>query len=284
VASGGSGGIHEFAALATTGYAEYTDKPGHFLNEILPRLVHLDTFLPLDVPLLWPLGSIPEELLDWLRGIGVVSRERELILTDQYSHGRALFRAQRLYFYGTSEPLRLAPTITWFSQMYLAERVRAALAAREAAAAEAPAARPTILILGRSGAQSRLVSNLPELQAALAESFPAYDQVEFTPASGKLADTVAKVRSAAVILSSHGAGLNNILFARRGTAVIEIGFLQSDFTLPSDYMCLARQTGLYYWLVLPNSGGYGGDMTVNIGNVLDTVTEALQTVGKMRVD
>jgi hypothetical protein len=59
------------------------------------------------------------------------------------------------------------------------------------------------------------------------------------------------------VISPHGAGLNNLVFARTGAAVVEVGFIDPDFHLPSDYMCLARNLGLSYWLVLPTQTGYG---------------------------
>jgi hypothetical protein len=137
--------VRDYEALATPGYAEYPSTAGHFINELLPRLLHLDAHLPADVPLLWPPGAIPDGWAALLRGAGLLNAGREL-LRDDGQH--TMLRARRLYFYGSLEPLHAAPVVNWASQVLLAERLRAATAA--AARPPAPAgARPSILLLGR---------------------------------------------------------------------------------------------------------------------------------------
>ena len=130
-------------------------------------------------------------------------------------------------------------------------------------------------MLGRAGTGSRQLANGAELVAAVAARFPGVDVTEVAPSLANVEDTVAAVAAADVVLSPHGAGLNNILFARRGAAVVEVGFLQEDFHLPSDYACLARNLGLHYWLVLPADGSYGGPLTLDVGRTLAVVGDAL---------
>lgn len=272
--------VRDFSFLATAGYAEYAGAAGHFLNELLPRLVHLDAFLPAHIPILWPPGPIPDRWLTLLREAGVVSSSREMV-RDRSE--RTIFRARRLYVYGTLEPVLAAPVVTWFSQALLADSVSDKLVrprlATSASLPIAPGARQKLVVLGRAGTGSRQLANGAELVASIAARFPSVDVVEVAPTLDNVEETVAAVAAATVVLSPHGAGLNNILFARRGaTAVIEVGFLQEDFHLPSDYACLSRNLGLHYWLVLPISGSYGGPLTVDVERTLGVIVDALKVV------
>jgi hypothetical protein len=51
--------VRDYETLASPGYAEYPSAAGHFVNELLPRLLHLDAHRPASVPLLWPPGALP---------------------------------------------------------------------------------------------------------------------------------------------------------------------------------------------------------------------------------
>jgi len=127
----------------------------------------------------------------------------------------------------------------------------------------------------RVAAAAAAANNAAALAAAAGARFPAHDFVQLAPEPGNLDATAAAVRAADVIVSPHGAGLNNLIFARPGAAVVEVGFLQADFHLPSDYMCLARNLGLPYWLVLPTAGSYGGAITLDVEHTLGVLDAAL---------
>ena len=68
--------VSEFQELACAGTAVYPAAPGHFLSEILPRLVVLDLLLPEHIPLLWPSGAVTENVLAEFRAAGILSSER----------------------------------------------------------------------------------------------------------------------------------------------------------------------------------------------------------------
>ena len=254
--------VLDLEALATPGYSEYPGLPGHFVNEVLPRLLHLDAVLPADVPLLWPPGAVPDAWAALLRAAGMLAPGRKLL---RDSRERVILRARRLYFYGSPEPLRVAPVVTWVSQVQLAERLRAAWLPAHP--------RRSILLLGRTGA--RTLTNSAALAAAARARFPQHDFVQLEPSTENIDETAAAVRAADVIVSPHGAGLNNLVFARAGTAVVEIGFVKPDFHLPSDYLCFARNLGLPYWMVLSAEGSQGGNVTIDVEHTLDALDLAV---------
>jgi Glycosyltransferase 61 len=263
--------LQEYESLATPGYTEYADAPGHFANELLGRLLHLDRFLPVEIPMVWPTGSIPETWLSLLREEGLISKERHMVMMSGKG-SPAFVRAKRLYFYGTTEHLPASPVVLWFTQRML----NSALSSLSWVASAAPV-KPSILILQRPGVGSRSMSNEGDVLNALgflpAEDF-SLPVVRWTATADNLRDTMKAIHGADIILGVHGANLGNIMFAREGSAVVEIGFLQSDFHLPSDYLCLGRNLGLHYWTVFPKSGGYGGQMEVDVEGLVEAVKAA----------
>jgi hypothetical protein len=264
--------VREFDVLASPGYTEYADAPGHFQNELLPRLLHLDNFLPVHIPLLWPAGSIPDNALRMLQDMGFISRERQFVRMGVKGE-KALYRAKKMYFYGTTEPLVMSPVITWFSQYYLASRYRRYFA--DALTKAEGKTRNQILVLRREPGRARSLTNHDELMAALRRQFPDRSIEDWLPTADNIKETGETVYSAALIVAVHGANLNNIMFARRGTSVVEVGFLQGDFHWPSDYMCLARNLGLHFWGTLPVSGNYGSPMTIDVEHMINIVKEAM---------
>lgn len=51
--------VTEYDTVATVGYSEYIETPGHFYNEVLQRLVHMDSVLPEYIPSEWRGSTIP---------------------------------------------------------------------------------------------------------------------------------------------------------------------------------------------------------------------------------
>ena len=87
--------VSEYDELACAGTSVYPGAPGHFFNEILPRLVHLDLVLPARIPMLWPDGTIPGEILRTFQAAGVLSSRRAFVMTN----APRLHRARRMYTY-----------------------------------------------------------------------------------------------------------------------------------------------------------------------------------------
>jgi hypothetical protein len=168
----------------------------HWLCETLPlTLAYVDRGEPLYVG-----ADLPPFVLESLAIAGLADRCRQL--------GRGVYRSARLRvptFPGGAE---------WPSPSHIRIARRALLGAREGAPAS-PARR---LVLSRSEAVDRRLLNEDELMGALAGL--GFELIQ--PATLTLAQQVATFGAAEVIVAPHGAGLANMLFARRGCRVVEL--------------------------------------------------------------
>jgi len=273
--------VIEYDELACAGTSVYPDAPGHLFNEILPRLIHLDTVLPTHIPLLWPPGALPARLLDSLRANGLISAERDFVATAL--GGASVYRARRLYFYASDYPSGHTPLILATSQRVLAARLQA-LAERGAAAAAAAGGPPPdlpldhggIVLLLRNGGEAREVVNAPALLDALRAAHPGVRVDAFVPgAPGRsYVEAAARVLGARVVIGPHGANLNNFVATRAGAWIVELGYADNDNPLPSDYFCQARNLGLRYWLSMADAGSYGSGIVANIDDVLEITRRA----------
>lgn len=98
-----------------------------------------------------------------------------------------------------------------------------------------------LIYISRKNAKWRRITNEDDLiDALLSKGFRVLIMEELS-----FHDQLKAVRNARVILSPHGAGLTNIMFARRGIEVVEI--INPDFP-NSDYYALACSLGHRYWL------------------------------------
>lgn len=336
--------VVEYDVLATVGYTEYGGSAGHFYNEVLPRLAHMDAFLPQHVPLVWPAGELPFRILGHLQDMGIISRERLFVPLGEPGN-KTLSRARTLYLYGTTKPLQQSPVVTWFSQYFLASRLRRYFAAAVAAASPAnpggslnnspeiatgssgqtlsgsfnssdadagaanhmgtvvtadrqarrlaattdgstrPQAGParqrprnSIVVLRRYDGLARSIANHDDLMAALRERFPDRSVEDWQATKDNFLATGEVMYNAAVIVGPHGANMNNMLYARRGTAVVEIGFVDTaDMSWPPDYLCLARNLGLPFWASVTKRGEYYTPLFIHVNRTVEIVAEALAT-------
>ncbi|MEM9726912.1 MAG: glycosyltransferase family 61 protein, partial [Pseudomonadota bacterium] len=131
-------------------------------------------------------------------------------------------------------------------------RRETAQALRAALLDEAPAMRGgegRRLYLRRSGAKIRNLQNAAEVSAlAAAHGFETLE-----PSAGNLMDQARVTGEASQILAVHGAALANLIFAPKGSRVVEI--LASDFC-KSVYLMLSRQLDLDHHLVVGGAGDY----------------------------
>jgi capsular polysaccharide biosynthesis protein len=127
-----------------------------------------------------------------------------------------------------------------------------------------------LLYLSRAGSKLRSPLNEQGLEQALAERGAEI----FTAADGNHPEQIARFRGADCIVSVHGAGLTNLVFARPGTRVIEI--FPSNF-VKSPYWRLARQLGLHYTPVIGGPGDYDQRFEVDVSAVMDAVQGGART-------
>jgi hypothetical protein len=127
--------VAEFEELACVGEAVFPSAPGHFLSEILPRLIVLDMLLPEHVPLLWPAGAMPEQVLGEFRAEGVLSAVRPFPLLATDGSRPQVQRARRLFtLASTVEAASWSPLILLISHRIMAESIHEVVVARDAAA------------------------------------------------------------------------------------------------------------------------------------------------------
>jgi hypothetical protein len=199
----------EFAELAVAGTSVYPNAPGHLFNEILPRLLHMDTVLPLHIPLMWPPGAMPGRLLDALRENGLLSEGRRFVMA---SEAPELYRAQRLYVYASDYFVGHTPLILATSQRVLAARLQALVAKKDAAlraaggAPEVPLHHGGIVVLQRNPGESRHVTNGDEMVERLRKQHPGVLVAAFVPGSAgrSYVEAASFAYGAKVIIGPHG--------------------------------------------------------------------------------
>ena len=268
----GSVPVTEMDELACAGTSVYPEAPGHLFNEILPRLIHLDTVLPVHVPLLWPPGALPARLLADLRTAGLVSAERTFL---QQPAVPTLYRARRLYVYASDYGSGHTPLILYTSQRVFAARLHAR--ALELNPALAQRAGPGgVVVFQRHAGTPRAVANQEALMAALRAALPGVDVATFIPGEPgySFVEVAALIYGARLVIGPHGANMNNIVGMREGAWVVEVGYSDAANEMPSDYFCQARNLGLRYWLSMADSGSYGSGIVANIEDLVDIAKQA----------
>lgn len=132
------------------------------------------------------------------------------------------------------------------------------------------------VFLSRAGARLRRLIGEDELWAHLEPE--GFERVRMEELS--FADQVRLMRETAVLLAPHGAGLANMIFARPGTAVIEL--VNPLYPSPNFY-AMAAGLGHPYWLVTAEAVGAGAaghrDLRVNAADVMHIVRQALVETG-----
>ncbi|MEM6906971.1 MAG: glycosyltransferase family 61 protein, partial [Pseudomonadota bacterium] len=114
---------------------------------------------------------------------------------------------------------------------------------------EAPEACEPRLYLSRAGAKLRQFTNGAEIEALLrARGFASFEARDTNHAA-----QIARFAAARTIVSIHGAGLTNLIFAIPGARVIEI-FPANH--VKSTYWWMARRLGLRYRPVIGGAGSY----------------------------
>ena len=293
------GAVEFLPELAVAGYAEGVAAPGHFHNEVLPRLLFLDSVLPRHIPMAWPGGDIPAEFKKVFESAGLLSN-RTFIVTKLRSPITQV--AKRLYFV-TSTTRQGDPLCLWSLQRLLhgmwmrvfdredvlagTIKVKSSAYSRVLASAQSTAlsqnqnqSQPVkFFVVQRPRGRSRSITNHKALLDRLVAALPAVKVEEITFSEGSLISTARKLRNGKLFIAPHGAGLNNMFMLPYGATVVEIGYVGgADFPWPSDYLCLARNLGFRYYASLAESGGQGSDLTANIDEIVNIAKEVFAQI------
>jgi hypothetical protein len=250
--------VIEHEVIACAGVAIYPGAPGHFFNEILPRLLHLDSVLHKSIPLLWPDGDIPTRILKEFQAEGMLSTERTYVPTNAPS----MHRAKTMYFYASKvyAPYH-APLILRMSQLLLQAQIQYSMKNKEL---KHENNHIVLLHRGTNGRARSLVN-----QEQLLRELSSYSIDAFEPDTGSTSfmAIMQRVSKAHVIIGPHGANMANIFGAREGALVIEIGY-SGGMRMPSDFFCLARNLGLNYWISPSLSGSYDSPIVADIEDIM----------------
>ncbi len=242
---------------------------GHFPNENLHALLVLDQTLPTSIPLLWPRGGIASHFFESLREEGLLSKEREFVFIGN-RHERSYYRARRMYFFRSSRSWGQSPFISWYGHRLVQKWLQPVLARRTHGATEEDA-KKSVVVMMRHGTRS--LSNHGELMRRLGEWLPGVSVDAFVPGPGSghpMWDTAERIYKSCLLIGPHGGNMPNEMFMRSGCWVIEVGFIDAGFALPTDFYCFARNLGQTYWLSI-GSGNYGSELTADLDDIGEIV-------------
>ena len=255
--------------------------PGHFPNENLPRLLYLDALVPPGVPLLHPGGGASRLISDWLavlRETGAFANRPFVFIKSE----RQAFRVHKLYLFvphlgdiAEQQPFHSSRFFTSYAALSaMGERLRT-WAERELGSLRDPM---RIVVLQRSAARG--ISNHVELMAAVAARWPNVPLLSFEPLTTPgfdLRASLLALANATLVVAPHGAGNNNIMAMRHGTAMVEVG--PPDAAFLSDYSGLARTLGMHYYWMLAESNATSRVMTVDVAGVVGLMERAVVAAG-----
>ena len=303
-------GVEFYDQLGAIGYVEYINTPGHFPNEVLPRLLFLDKFLPPDVPILWPHSNngIARSFENLMRKYGLLSSRRlvRMPFTTQDKHGHPIpstIVVSNLYFVTTAtragEPLCL-----WALHRLLATSWHSRVVPSLIKAKGESASRAKVFVLKRgNGRGARSITNHEELMASLraaldkpsnetlgfksppeirrnttSQGGSLVEQFEVEKGGGlSLEEIATHLAQARVFIAPHGAGLNNMILLPPASTIIEIGYRSppGGFVWPPDYLCLARNLGFDYYATLATEGDHESPLKVNVQEIVSIVKLSL---------
>jgi hypothetical protein len=223
---------------------------GHFLNEDLGALLLLDSALPTGIPLLWPKGGIATHFLNELQKEGLIS-DRKMIMVDNQPHHIV---AHRVYFFRSSREWNEGPWMTWYTQRLVQQTMLSILAKKTDYSAMDDAKYHIVLLERKGGSGSRQLENHNDLLSSLKVWLPedeGFSHDSFVPGPDQdnpMWKTGERIYKGCLLIGPHGGNMPNMVFMRPGCWIIEIGYVDPQFNLPTDFYCFARNLGLTYWL------------------------------------
>jgi hypothetical protein len=271
--------VRDIPEAASTGTVSYPSALGHFWNEILPSYVALDALLPPSVPILRAHSGTSGATLDELVRLGVFHPLRQWI---DVGPGRSLVRINRLYFLRSDNLWTETPVVNWYSQRLLANRLlRVVRGASSAHVGIVRGKNLSVLVLQREEGRARSINNHADIIAAVRRVLPRASVDAFIPSSATpelLMATATRTHAACLVIGPHGANMNSIVWMEPGCWVVEIGFIDGGFQMPTDFYGLARNLNLTYWLSVATAGGYSNPLTADIGDLEFILREYLSAM------
>ena len=232
----------------------YPTSYGHFLHEILPRIIWMAQKVPEDVPILMVLTHQIREIMNVLYRNGVpvpperlIAWEDDIVLYGQGgTQSSSLARRNRCLPFGSLRPL----TVVAADEVYiygewpynnmsnpnsggqnsyhprqLLQAAHLALVGRMRIAQED---RRTLVFIKRPGSGwGRGLGNHDEVVRSI-EALPPFASsrlfVRIFEGEGSMREQIAVFAGARAVLGPHGAGFSNLMFSEKGTKVVEIGW------------------------------------------------------------
>jgi hypothetical protein len=232
----------------------YPTSYGHFLHEILPRIIWMAQKVPEDVPILMVLTHQIREIMNVLYRNGVpvplerlIAWEDDIVLYGQGgTQSSSLARRNRCLPFGSLRPL----TVVAADEVYiygewpynnmsnpnsggqnsyhprqLLQTAHLALVGRMRIAQED---RRTLVFIKRPGSGwGRGLGNHDEVVRSI-EALPPFASsrlfVRIFEGEGSMREQIAVFAGARAVLGPHGAGFSNLMFSEKGTKVVEIGW------------------------------------------------------------
>ena len=278
--------VTRMSAVATA-LSVYPRDVGHFVPEQLPKVLLLHAHLPSDVPILVADAPAVRRYLQPLIDAGVMPPGR--ILFQQLGLQGSVLVATHVYTVLSSHFSNvMSGDVSMLHARAVLERVPPAPTPMEK--------RTHILVIDRSGAKTRRISNhagvLAALRRATGDAASALDgdarrTVEALPVRSwrpnmrNMSADIAAWRGAALVVAPHGAGLANMLFASAGTPVIEICYddfgraTAKSMACPAMYAAMAVNLHLPYWVVTAAGSYATSSMSANLTMMTLAATQAL---------
>jgi len=288
------GKVIEFDKLVVTGQV-YPAAVGHFVPQVLPRLIWVSSLLPDDVKVLVHSagtagpdglvskpGGIVQRYLEPLFAAKLLDRNRFVFVPQNQN---AVYHAMQLY----------VPIPSHFEHIIHNAKGHnfARIVLLRALQAKKPQTqiprdyrdKDIILVIHRTG--TRAINNEGNMIKGiqnLLDTDPRFSPgaffkhklvIETFKPNPDVLDDVNMFDRAAMVVAPHGAGLANMMFASAGVPVLEICYeSQETMQCPNMYYLQAITLGLPYWSLV-NPGSYESKITANVGQVTKIVSTAL---------
>lgn len=255
-----------YPIMAVPGTYYYPEAPGHFPNEILPRLLALHMRVSIDVPLLWPDTALARKLLGEMQRAGEFAGRSIVFHTT--ANGKVCIRTAYVYVFADDKAYRnnfaAATPAELRSVNALFRRIISDISEKQ-----------QVVFWTRKAGSPRSVSNMDEVRAALS----GVNYVDFDPDKPYFEQAAVLLKGTRVFISPHGAGMTNVLFLEPGAAAVEIVYVDISYRCPEEYYCLCAAIGVEYYMTAAE-GGYGSQLRVLFPR---EIAEIVQTKMEHRV-